>query len=51
MELNQLNLFAHIKSTPTARANQLVMSTDALLKWKSRILAHQQQVRQAQLPQ
>ncbi|MBD2682408.1 MULTISPECIES: GIY-YIG nuclease family protein [Nostoc] len=47
-EPNQLNLFSDVKSTLAPRAKQLVMSEAALLKWKSRILAHQQQLRQAQ---
>lgn len=51
LENHRLNLFADVKSTSAPRTNQLVMSADALLKWKSRILAHQQQLRQAQSPQ
>ncbi|BBD63021.1 hypothetical protein NIES2109_58710 (plasmid) [Nostoc sp. HK-01] len=51
LEPNQLNLFPDVKPTSAPRTNQLVMSADALLKWKSRILTHQQQVRQLQPPQ
>ncbi|NDJ25527.1 hypothetical protein GS682_28595 [Nostoc sp. B(2019)] len=51
MEPNQLNLFPNTKTTPAPRSKQLVMSSDALQEWKSRILTHQQQFRQAQLPQ
>lgn len=51
LENQQLNLFPDTKPTSAPRTNQLLMSTDALLKWKSRILTHQQQLRQAQPPQ
>ncbi|BBD62996.1 hypothetical protein NIES2109_58460 (plasmid) [Nostoc sp. HK-01] len=51
LENQQLNLFSDIKSTPSKRANQLVMNAEALAGWKSRILTHQQQVRQNQPPQ
>ncbi|WP_322746142.1 GIY-YIG nuclease family protein [Nostoc sp. LEGE 06077] len=51
LEPTQLNLFPNAKSTPAVRAEQLTMSADALAAWKSRILAHQQQVRQSQPPQ
>ncbi|MBD2471527.1 hypothetical protein [Nostoc sp. FACHB-145] len=47
----QLNLFPEVKPTSAPRTEQMVMSVDALLKWKSRILAHQQQARQTQPPQ
>lgn len=48
LENQQLNLFPEVKPTSAPRAKQLMMSADALLKWKSRILAHQQHLRQAQ---
>ncbi|MCC5641204.1 GIY-YIG nuclease family protein [Nostoc sp. CHAB 5844] len=51
LENQQINLFSDLKSTPAPRAKQLAMSADALVQWKSRIIAHQQQVRQSQPPQ
>ncbi|MFN6497922.1 MAG: GIY-YIG nuclease family protein [Nostoc sp. DedQUE01] len=50
-EPNQLNLFGDVKSTPAPRAKQLMMSADALLKWKSQILEYQQWQRESQPPQ
>ncbi|MHC5596947.1 MAG: hypothetical protein ACYTXC_13570 [Nostoc sp.] len=35
MEPNQLNLFSNLTVTPERRAETLVMSLEALLKWKS----------------
>ncbi|MBN4006259.1 hypothetical protein [Nostoc sp. LPT] len=46
MEPNQLNLFPDVKPTPALLAETLVMSADALLKWKSQILDYQQRVRE-----
>ncbi|MBD2471408.1 GIY-YIG nuclease family protein [Nostoc sp. FACHB-145] len=51
LENQQLNLFPEVKTTSSPRTKPMVMSADALAVWKSRILAHQQQVRQAQPPQ
>lgn len=48
LENQQLNLFADVKPTSAPRTEPIVMSADALLKWKSRILTHQQQVSQNQ---
>ncbi|WP_323374644.1 hypothetical protein [Nostoc commune] len=45
-EPNQLNLFPSVTPTPARRAEGLVMSADALLKWKSQILDYQQRVRE-----
>lgn len=51
LEPNQLNLFPEVKPTPARRAETLVMSADALLKWKSQIFDYQQVVRESQPPQ
>ncbi|MBD2452198.1 hypothetical protein H6G76_34875 [Nostoc sp. FACHB-152] len=53
LEPQQLYLFANNTITPCygSKANTLLMSADALQEWKSRILTHQQQVRQSQPPQ
>ncbi|MHC5594446.1 MAG: hypothetical protein ACYTXC_00475 [Nostoc sp.] len=51
LEPNQLNLFADIKPTPARRAEALVMSADALLKWKSQIFEYQQRVRENKTPE
>ncbi|MEH2181884.1 hypothetical protein [Nostoc sp.] len=37
-----------MKPTPARRAEVLVMSADALLKWKAQILDYQQRVRESQ---
>ncbi len=50
LEVNQLNLFSDTKPTPGRRAKILVMSADALLKWKAEILEYQQRVRTSQSP-
>jgi hypothetical protein len=41
LEPNQLNLFPDVKPTPARRAEALVMSADALLKWKAQIFDYQ----------
>ncbi|MEH1950358.1 MAG: GIY-YIG nuclease family protein [Nostoc sp.] len=46
MEPNQLNLFPSVTPTPARRAEVLVMSQEALLKWKAQILDYQQRVRE-----
>ena len=51
LEPNQLNLFPEVKPTPAHRAEGLVMSADALLKWKSQILDYQQRVRENKPPE
>ncbi|MEH2268269.1 MAG: GIY-YIG nuclease family protein [Nostoc sp.] len=51
LEPNQLNLFPEVKPAPAPRTEALVMSADALLKWKSQILDYQQRVRRNQPPQ
>ncbi|MBD2207786.1 GIY-YIG nuclease family protein [Calothrix sp. FACHB-1219] len=50
MEDNQLNLFSDLTLTPARRAETLVMSASALLKWKGQIFEYQQRVRQSQSP-
>ncbi|WP_242054701.1 hypothetical protein [Nostoc sp. FACHB-190] len=45
LEPNQLNLFPDVTPTPTRRPERLVMSADALLRWKGQILDYQQRVR------
>ncbi|RCJ20218.1 hypothetical protein A6S26_05710 [Nostoc sp. ATCC 43529] len=44
---NQLNLFPDVKPTPARRAEALVMSLEALLKWKGQIFDYQQRVRES----
>ncbi|MEA5628401.1 GIY-YIG nuclease family protein, partial [Nostoc sp. UHCC 0251] len=51
MEPNQLNLFPSVTPTPARRAEALVMSADALLKWKSQIFEYQQKVRENKPPE
>ncbi|WP_223270059.1 MULTISPECIES: hypothetical protein [Nostoc cyanobionts] len=51
MEPNQLNLFPDVKPTPAHRAEALLMSADALLKWKSQILDYQQKLRENKPPE
>jgi len=51
LEPNQLNLFPEVKPTPARRAETLVMSADALLKWKSQIFDYQQKVRESKPPE
>ncbi|MBN3921711.1 MAG: GIY-YIG nuclease family protein [Nostoc sp. NMS4] len=51
MEPNQLNLFSDLTVTPERRAETLVMSVEALLKWKSQIFEYQQKVRENKPPQ
>ncbi|AUB34211.1 hypothetical protein COO91_00082 [Nostoc flagelliforme CCNUN1] len=51
MEPNQLNLFPEVKPTPALLTEALVMSADALLKWKSQILDYQQKVRENKPPE
>lgn len=50
MEPNQLDLFSDVqpRSTPHSRPNELVMSADALVKWKERIFQYQQRARESQ---
>ncbi|MCF2149773.1 hypothetical protein IQ276_025765 [Desmonostoc muscorum LEGE 12446] len=48
MEPNQLNLFSDLTITPARRAETLVMSLEALLKWKAQIFAYQHKVRESQ---
>ncbi|WP_366933276.1 hypothetical protein [Nostoc sp. NMS7] len=51
MELNQLNLFSDLTLTPARRAETLVMSADALVKWKAQIFEYQQRVRETKPPE
>ncbi|MEH1998929.1 MAG: GIY-YIG nuclease family protein [Nostoc sp.] len=51
LEPNQLNLFSDLTLTPARRAEALVMSLEALLKWKSQILDYQQRVRENKPPE
>nr|WP_322710879.1 GIY-YIG nuclease family protein [Nostoc sp. ChiSLP03a] len=51
MEPNQLNLFSDLTVTPARRAETLVMSLEALLKWKSQIFEYQQKVQENKPPQ
>ncbi|WP_256875048.1 hypothetical protein [Nostoc sp. C052] len=51
MEPNQLNLFPEVKPTLALLTEVLVMSADALLKWKSQILDYQQKVRENKPPE
>ncbi|MBD2341215.1 GIY-YIG nuclease family protein [Calothrix sp. FACHB-156] len=51
MEPQQLNLFADLTPKPARRAETLVMSADALLKWKAQIFEYQQQVRESKPPE
>jgi hypothetical protein len=46
LEPNQLDLFPSVTPTPARRAETLVMSADALLKWKAQIFDYQQVVRE-----
>ncbi|MDZ8069020.1 MAG: hypothetical protein RMY64_25975 [Nostoc sp. DedQUE08] len=48
LEPNQLNLFPDVKPTPALLTEALVMSANALLKWKSQILEYQQKMRKSQ---
>ncbi len=50
LEEKQLNLFSDLSLTPAPRTETLVMSADALAKWKAQIVEYQQQVRQSQAP-
>ncbi|MEH1799968.1 MAG: GIY-YIG nuclease family protein [Nostoc sp.] len=51
LEPNQLNLFSDLTVTPARTAETLVMSLEALLKWKSQIFEYQQKVRESKPPQ
>ncbi|WP_196528075.1 GIY-YIG nuclease family protein [Nostoc commune] len=51
MEPNQLNLFSNLPLTPARRVDTLVMSADALLRWKSQIFDYQQRVRENKPPE
>jgi hypothetical protein len=51
LEPNQLNLFSDLTLTPALLTEALVMSADALLKWKAQILDYQQRVRESKSPQ
>jgi len=51
LEPNQLNLFPSVTPTPARRAEALVMSADALLKWKAQIFDYQQKIRESKPPQ
>ncbi|OUL18653.1 hypothetical protein BV378_34965 [Nostoc sp. RF31YmG] len=51
LEPNQLNLFPDVKPKPALRAETLVISADALLKWKAQILDYQQRVRESKPPE
>jgi hypothetical protein len=51
LEPNQLNLFSDLPITPAFLTETLVMSLEALLKWKSQILNYQQKVRENKPPQ
>ncbi|WP_190234136.1 GIY-YIG nuclease family protein [Nostoc sp. 'Peltigera membranacea cyanobiont' 213] len=46
LEPNQLNLFPEVKPTLALLTETLVMSADALLKWKSQIFEYQQKVQE-----
>ncbi|WP_104899666.1 hypothetical protein [Nostoc sp. 'Peltigera membranacea cyanobiont' N6] len=48
LEPNQLNLFPSVTPTPARRAEVLVMSQEALLKWKAQIFDYQHKVRESQ---
>ncbi|MHC5916364.1 MAG: GIY-YIG nuclease family protein [Nostoc sp.] len=50
LEPNQLNLFSDLTLAPARRAEALVMSLEALLKWKAQILDYQQRVRESKPP-
>ncbi|MCC5652590.1 hypothetical protein LC609_22770 [Nostoc sp. XA013] len=51
LEPNQLNLFSDLTVTPALLTEILVMSLDALLKWKTQILDYQQRVRENKPPE
>ena len=51
LEPNQLNLFSDLTLIPARRAEALVMSADALLKWKAQILNYQHRVRENKPPE
>ncbi|MEH2408410.1 hypothetical protein [Nostoc sp.] len=51
LEPNQLNLFSDLTLTPALLTEALVMSADALLKWKAQILDYQQRVRENKPPE
>jgi hypothetical protein len=51
LEPNQLNLFPEVKPTLPLRAEGLLMSEAALLKWKAQIFEYQQQIRESKPPQ
>ncbi|MEA5604686.1 GIY-YIG nuclease family protein [Nostoc sp. UHCC 0252] len=51
LEPNQLNLFSDLTVTPARRAETLLMSLEALLKWKSQIFEYQHKVRENKPPQ
>ena len=53
LEPQQLNLFANNTITPnySSKSDALLMSADALQKWKLRIREHQQRVKANQSPQ
>ncbi|WP_341530053.1 hypothetical protein WKK05_12565 [Nostoc sp. UHCC 0302] len=51
LEPNQLDLFSDLPLTSVRRTETLVMSADALLKWKGQILEYQQKVRENKPPQ
>ncbi|OYE01427.1 hypothetical protein [Nostoc sp. 'Peltigera membranacea cyanobiont' 232] len=51
MEPNQLDLFSDLPLTPALLTEGLVMSQEALLKWKAQIFDYQQKVRESKPPQ
>ncbi|WP_196525572.1 hypothetical protein [Nostoc commune] len=51
LEPNQLNLFPEVKPTPALLTEGLVMSVDALLKWKAQIFDYQHRVRENKPPE
>jgi hypothetical protein len=51
LEPKQLNLFSDLTVTPARTAETLVMSLEALLKWKSQIFEYQHYVTENKPPQ
>ncbi|MHC5833414.1 MAG: GIY-YIG nuclease family protein, partial [Nostoc sp.] len=51
LEPNQLDLFSDLTLTPALLTEALVMSADALLKWKAQIFDYQQRVRESKPPE
>ncbi|WP_193200896.1 GIY-YIG nuclease family protein [Nostoc sp. MG11] len=51
LEPNQLNLFSDFPLTPALLTEALVMSLEALLKWKAQIFDYQQRMRKSKPPE